>query len=426
MCYVCIVKRISSIFLSALFVLPCFSQTVNITVFRHYSTNKILWGGDGNSAWDALQLERRGAFLYSYALQTSGLLGGLDIDISSTDSLQNVYDRLATNPIEDFKYVDWGGDWSGNITPYFPSGHVFRDDDTGLPSGVVMNQGGEMSTVPLEPSGAGFVSSPVVNNGVTGQWYVTDTDGIAFSQFIPSWSGGAQNTPGNLTIIDPFDPSASFVPPAGGGGGGGDVSSSSSYTYNQPSTTTVNQDGDTYNVVDTPQYNISISSGNGGDPINIPVYDYRAILNSIGGTLKSHAIQNNKDLNAINENLIKVLQVQDDGTMDVAPTDDTEYTVDSSEADNSLSEVSGWGFDFGMESNPIGSAFTSILGNPPTSFGSVDRVWDIRFDLGNGIEVQSTFSLSDWFPRAFRSCILFIATIVFAIATAKAVSGAFS
>ena len=88
-------------------------------------------------------------------------------------------------------------------------------------------------------------------------------------------------------------------------------------------------------------------------------------------------------------------------------------------------ENSGWGFDFGTGSNPIGNFITGLIGNPPTNFGSQDQVCDIHIPIWGEYAVSYKFKLSDWFPAAFRSCILFILSIFYAIAIAKAVSGAF-
>ena len=85
----------------------------------------------------------------------------------------------------------------------------------------------------------------------------------------------------------------------------------------------------------------------------------------------------------------------------------------------------GWRFDFGMGSNPLGDLITGLIGDPPTSFGESDNVCDIDFDLPLAGTVHYSFVLSDWFPSAFRSCILMILSIFFAIACAKAISGAF-
>ena len=431
--YVGIVKRISCICLAGLVSFSAYAvQDCNLTAFLAWDTGNVLWAGDGAAAWSTLQLERRGQWLYSYALGTSGTLGILTVQISDTDSQQNVIDRLSTNPVEDFKYIDWGGDWTGNITPYYPSGHVFYDGDT--PTGVVMNNGGDMSTVPVSSSGGGYASAPVVYQGVTGQWQVNPTgDGGFMSSFVPNWGGGINDTSSPTTTIDPFYPTASTAGGIGGissgGGSSGGGSSSifeSSYTYDRSYTKEVTYEGQTYTVVDVPR-TVTVSGGggsSGGFEFQDVEYDYSGILNSIGGVLQSFADANIQGLSTINDNLQKELEINDDGNLQVAPTDDNEYTVDDSELDSIEQTVSGWGFDFGMGSNPIGTAFTAILGNPPTNFGSVDRVWDVEFTLFDGVRVRSTFSLSDYFPSAFRSCILMILTIIFAIATARAISGA--
>ena len=169
------------------------------------------------------------------------------------------------------------------------------------------------------------------------------------------------------------------------------------------------------------------SSGN-----SFQVYDYRDILSSIGGVLQSHSIQNHDDISTVNENMRKIFEIEDRGELQVAPTDDTEYSVDTSEVDIEMDKVSRWGFDFGMGSNPIGEIFTALLGNPPTNFGTLDTAWDVEIPIiggaskaGSGLSVRSTFKLTDWFPKSFRSFVLFCATVVFTIASAKSIKGAF-
>ena len=432
----------------AVFALSSFAlQRVTIAVFRQWDTNEILWGGDGLAAWEELELERRGIWLYSYVLQTSGQLYGLDIDIADDDTLKNVCDRLATNPPKDFRYVNWGGDWSGHLTPYYPTGHVFTDG-AGNPKSVMLNDGGELSDVPVSPDGeGGYRSPPIVYRGVTGTLQVSagnaDIGQAWYGTFTPSWGGGIQNTSPATQSTSSYSPASSFVSVGGAGSGGGSVgggdsggsggdsggsgsggsasSGSSPFRYVAPELSVVDSGGQTFsNVVTVQRYTVTDTSGN-----SYPVFDYSGILSSIGGVLQSHSAQSHDDLSTINGNFQKLFEIDDGGELQVAPTDDTEYTVDTSEATAALETVSGWGFSFGLGSNPIGEVFTSILGNPPTSFGSVDQVWDVDFDLGFST-IHSSFSLTSWFSSAFRSCLLMIVTIAFAIAIAKAVSGAFS
>lgn len=423
--------RLFSCVLSLLLCLLSFSaiavQRVSITVFRDSRTNDILWGGDGNAAWDTLQLERRGIWLYSYVLSTSGLLYGLDIDIADNDTLQNVYDRLATNPIPDFKYVDWGGDWSGNITPYYKTGHVFFDSE-GNPTGVVVNNSGDMSTVSVQPSGEGYISAPVVDpvTGATGTFQVRRGDSPSgwVADFVPNWDGGKENTSSPTTSTGSFNPSQNNVGGSTGSSSGGNNSPSSG-AFNYPSVSTFS-DSSGNSVVNIPSQTVVLPSGS-----TFEVKDYSSILSSMAGVLQSHATANHDDLSTLNSNLQKLLEVENEGDLNVSPPDDREFSVDFTESDEALSEVSRWGFDFGLGSNPIGDAFTALLGNPPNNFGSVDEVWDIEIPIMSdgtrgGLSVRSTFRLSSWFPRAFRSLILFCATIAFSIASMHSISNAFS
>lgn len=436
--YVGVVKRISGIFLAGFVSLSAFAvQDANLTAFLAWDSGNVLWAGDGAAAWSTLQLERRGQWLYSYALGTSGTLGILTVQIADNDTLQNVIDRLNTNPLEDFKYIDWGGDWSGHITPYYPSGHVFYGGEDGkTPTGVVMNQGGEMSTVPLSVQGGGYVSDPVVYQGVSGQWQVFpygDTPGGFMSEFVPNWQGGITDTSSPTTTIDPFFPTASTAGGIGGissdsGGSGSGGSSSvfeSSFTYDRTYTKEVTYEGQTYTVVDVPRTVTTSGGGSGGASFQDVEYDYSGILNSIGGVLQSFAQANIDGISTINDNLRKELEIDDNGELQVAPLDENEYPVDTSELDELQTEMSGWDFSFGMGQNPIGDVFTALIGNPPTGIGKHDAVIDMDIPIFGEHSVHYHFNLSDYIPPAFRSLVLMVVTMLFAIVYMKAISGAF-
>lgn len=391
-----------------------------ISVFLAYDTGAVLWAGNGASAWSDLQLERRGMWLYSYVLQTSGVLGVKTVSINDNDTPENVYDRLARDGQPIFPYIDWNGDWSNWLTPYYPTGHVFVNN--GFPVGVVQWRGDEPSTIPLSQNAQGWVSDPLNLNGVDGLYFVSGNSDIGYtSTFTPSWDGGAHY---DVTLLDTpiLDLTSSNV------GGGSSSGSGGSFVFPAvPVGSLTDSGGNTYNNVVTPQYfTVSGIDGSGGN-ISFTLPDYSPFLNAIGGTLSSHASGVHADLSAINENIKALGQFDTDGVdLSVAPPDYNDYEIDTTEAGEILDSVSGWGFSFGFDSNPIGDFITTIFGNPPTSFGSQDLVWDVDFPIYGDMTVHSSFRLSDWFRPAFRSCILMIVSLIFAIAVAKAVSGAFA
>lgn len=382
------------------------AQDVSITVFRQWDNGAILWGGDGSVAWSELQLERRGNFLWSYVLQTSGLLSGLTLSIPNGDTLQNLYDRLASVPVPDQKYIDFGGDFTTPILPYYPSGHIFMDGN-GAPNGVVLNNGGELSTLPVEPKGEGYITPPFIQNGIEGYYQIVPIgDGLFGSSFTPSWDGGIDSDKPPTESVGDVNPSGSIV-------NGGDTV----FNWQLPSTAV---DGDYANVVSYPTYNAGSVGG-----ANISMIDYSSALSVIGSTLQNHALANNEALKTINENLQKQLEIDDGGELQVAPLDMTEYDVDTSEVSVLMDEVSGWDYSFGMDHNVIGDTFSRIFGNPPTAFGSQDMVWDVDFPLFSDVRVKSTFNITKYFPPAFRSMVLMFVTLYFAIVYMKTISGAF-
>ncbi len=201
--------------------------------------------------------------------------------------------------------------------------------------------------------------------------------------------------------------------------------SSGSTVFDTPSTVLgTTESGDTYNIINVPSQTVTMDNGS-----SITLYDYSSLLNAIGENVSSGFNKLHDDNNVINENLRKQLET-DEG---VSVAENTDPQVDTSAAESEAQEQldiinqegSGWGFDFGLGSNPVGDLITSFFGNPPTNFGSQNQVCQVSFDLPLVGTLQYTFNLSDWFPAAFRSCILMILTFFFAIASAKAVSGAF-
>lgn len=392
-------------------------HTVSLTRFVKWDDGKILWVGDGNSAWSTLQLERRGNFLWSNLLQMSGSLYPYDVSVPTNVSRDDVLAQLNTFDPDEWKYIDFGGDWSSGLVPLYPSGYVFTDS-SGNPTEVVWYNpsSGDPHSIPvsLNPDTGFYESPPFVNqDGVTGRVRVSnygDGPNGFVSSFVPNWGGGINSgsTPSTTT---PFNPSSGYAssdpdytPPDGG------------YTFEVPNTTTL---GDSQNVVTYNTYN----AGTANNPIYMK--DYSSALNVIGSTLINHASTTADNLSTLNENLGTYFSIDDGGDLQVAPTDDTDYDVDTTEADQIVETVSGWGFNFGFDSNPVGDLFTRLVGNPPTSFGTQDTIWSIDIPIYGNVKLNSSFKLSDWFPPAFRSFILFVVTIFFAVACAKAISGAF-
>ena len=415
------VSRMTSrayIFLSSFLLAgSCFAlHDVTLTAFERWNDNAVLWVGDGSAAWTTLQLERRGQFLYSNVLRTSGRLVNKIVSTNDNVSRDDLLAQLNTFDPDEWKYIDYNGDWSSGLVPLYSSGTVLLGDD-GKPSEVVYyNSAGDVGGLPLTfNSESGFYeSSPFVNSqGVTGTYKVypyADAPNGYQSAFQPTWGGGI-NSSSTTIPLSPFNPSAGYVssdpnytPPQDG------------YKFEVPTTTTI---GDHNNVVSVPTYN----AGTSDRPINMK--DYTPILNVIGSTLLNHSRVNNENLSHINDNLESMLSIDDGGVLQVAPTDDTEYNVDGSEVDQIHETVSKWGFDFGLGINPIGDIFSALVGNPPTSFGTQDEVWSVDIPLYGDVTINSSFRLSDWFPPAFRSFILFVVTLFFAVASAKAISGAF-
>ena len=199
-------------------------------------------------------------------------------------------------------------------------------------------------------------------------------------------------------------------------------------TYNTVSHTTTGSDGQEvtteYKVISIPQQTATLGNGS-----TLTTFDYSGILNAIGGTLATGFERMDTDLNIMNEN--QRIQLETDQAVDVAEKSDPDIdlTSDQEEVKDELDKLqekeSGWGFDFGTGKNPIGTIFSKLFGNPVLNVGTQDQVCQIDFQLSEDIRFQYHFVLSDYFPPAFRSLMLMILTIVFAIASIKAISGAF-
>ena len=326
--------------------------------------------------------------------------------------LGDYFDGLPSGvvPAVDFDSMASGFDPSNPMIAYYPNGEVLTVD--GSPYVVTDTPDGDRYGVP-------FVNGQAegYQGGKSGTYtLVPFAEGQNGSTFAPDWSGGVDDS-GSSSSLSGGSSSSSVVPYGSGSG--------SSAVFGEVSTSPVQtSSGDTYNVINVPSQTVPLSDGN-----SITLYNYSDLLNAIGANVSSGFNKLHDDNDVINENLRK--QLETDTAVDVAENSDPSVDTDSvsSEVQEQLdlinSQGSGWGFDFGLGRNPIGDMITSFFGNPPTAFGSQDQVCQIDFDLPLVGSVQYTFTLSDWFPPAFRSCILMILTIIFAIASAKAVSGAF-
>ena len=320
-----------------------------------------------------------------------------------------------TIPAIDFDGMVNNFDSSSPMIAYYPNGSVLSG-----PNGL-------RYVVTDSPDSEERYAVPFVNGvadgyqgGKAGSYaLVTFGEGQYGSNFTPAWSGGVSQS-GSTSSLSGGGSSSSVVP-----FGGSSSPSSGSTVFNTPSTTPVSTDsGDTYNVINVPSQTVTLDNGS-----SITLYDYSSLLNAIGENVSSGFNKLHDDNDVINENLRKMLQVEED--VSIAP--ETDPQVDTSSVDSEVQEQldlinqegSGWRFDFGMGSNPLGNLITSFFGNPPTNFGTQDNVCSVSFELPLVGTVQYDFNLSDWFPPAFRSLILMILTIFFAIASAKAVSGAF-
>ena len=415
------------------FISICFSFLLPFISLAEQSGFVRFFDGDGLVIWvgrfvaDAqqdLMLDYRAQNMYwSSVLKKMLYRQDLYIDIGtrSPDDVGAIL-RSYFDPDDSFAYgpIDWGGDFTQPMTPLKPVGTVLYHDSS--PVAIVASDGQGIKAVPLVSDGSGGYSAPAVVDGKNGSYTISYSPDVGWSVgFNPFWSGGISDsgTSSSLSIGS----SSSSVVPVGGGSGG---STSFGFTvFDVPTSRPVlNDNGDTYYIIDAPATTATLPSGD-----QIVMRDYTSLLNALGLNLSSGFSKLHDDLDVVNENLRMQLEI--DSAVDVAehvePSVDTDSV--SSEVQEQLdlinSQGSGWGFDFGLGRNSVGDLITSFFGNPPTSFGSQDRVCQIDFDLPLVGSVQYAFVLSDWFHPAFRSCMLMILTIVFAIASAKAVSGAF-
>lgn len=333
---------------------------------------------------------------------------GADV-IALSGRLGDYYGSLPSGslPAIDYDSMENGFDPNNPMIAYYPNGTVLTD-----PNGV-------RYAVTDSPDGEHRFGVPFVNgvadgyqNGKAGTYTLTSfSEGYYSSNFTPAWSGGVQNN-GSSSSLSGGVSSSSVVP-------------YSSTAFDTPSVTTVTpESGESYQVVNVPSQTVALDNGS-----SITLYDYSSLLNAIGANVSSGFSKLHDDLDTINENQRTFLETDTDVPVAeyVEPSFDTSSVNDEvqEQLDIINQEGSGWRFDFGMGSNPVGNLITGFFGNPPTNFGSQDNVCDVSFDLPLVGTLEYSFNLSDWFPPAFRSLILMILTIIFAIASAKAVSGAF-
>ena len=314
---------------------------------------------------------------------------GQEFESDDVTNMNNFFEALE-NP-EDFQLLDYNVDPSSGLPPYKPTGSILKDNN-GVPYGVVgYDENGDRSVVSVTAnpdgsySGVGYDSNG--NRGV----YTTQEgpDGIWFNATFKA-----------DTVVDTSTPESvqdNITPPA------------------------LDSNGN----VSTPSTTVTIPDGNGGSS-SFQLPDYTPLLSQIAANQIEGINRRDSSFQQLNENLKNLFTADAPPVSDINPFGEVDFSSVQSEADSILSETSGWDFSFGMGANPVGNIITSLFGNPPTSFGSVDQVWDIEIPIFNDVTVRSSFRLSDYFVPAFRSALLMILTIVFAIAVARQISGAFS
>lgn len=372
--------------------------------------------GGVSGGWCTCHSPQRSVLVRSYSLGTSD-----EDDPEMTEGrIASINGSLADMPSDQQAAIDWdnlptydmeGGSWDWN---YLEPGTV-----VGGGSGVV--SGGENGGSPHVVDVVGGQASGYDSNGKPGVWTVSPIgDNNYGSSWTPSWYGGATDNGASWS-----DPSSSSLPLA---------------PENIPDIPMRDNGSGTpevYIPAFNPSVNIEVpSSSSTPSPVyvnvNMQMHDYSGILTAIlkgiySGFDREFTWLTNFDQNMRNALVATeapdVAEYQEPAEM--APDTSSVNTEVEEQLDLIREEGSGWGFDFGMGSNPIGTLITSMIGNPPTSFGTQDQVCQINFPIWGDFEIEYTFRLSDWFPAAFRSCMLMILSVVFAIASAKAVSGAF-
>ena len=354
------------------------------------------------STWS--ELESAGAPNYYYRIKGSqpvvylqgGSIGSpFDADDSSVNNANTVFGSI-NDPL-DFNLYDYNSGLDSGIPRMKDAGTPILDN-TGKPVGVVgYNSDGEKTFLPTVDYNGGYAAVGYDSSGNQGVYYISSgTDGMY--------------------------PQASFTP------SGSSDSGSSSINTNSPPPLSDNippVQTDSDGKVSVPTQTVPVSDGSGGS-VNITMRDYSPLLSQIAQNQIEGINRVDQNFSQLNSNLETIFKV--DSVPDVAPNTDPTFDTSSvdSEAQEQLEQVSGWDFSFGLGANPIGNIFTSLIGNPPTSFGRVDQVWDVDFTIFGDVTVHSSFKLSDYFIPAFRSLFLFILSILFAIAFAHQISKAWS
>ncbi|MBR1922114.1 MAG: hypothetical protein IJ829_09005 [Kiritimatiellae bacterium] len=375
-----------------------------------------------------LVLEMRGTGYYSWKYERTCWIGTKYVTIAEDDTQQALAERLSICDPTDYPLMDLNGDWTSLLPPFYPVGKVLAR--SGTPVAVVaVDETGDLRLVDLsvdssevDPLGRTVYSTAGASfnvfetpNGSKGVFYVVSSgDGLFSYEFRPTWSGG---------VSSPAQGANSLPSPTGPVFDTGPVSLS----FPSPASGSAQLDNGSYLVAPTYQ-TITVNNGSGSD-VSLTLPDYSPVLNAIGGVAQGGFDTLHQDFDTLNENEKLFFTLDSDSDLFVAqdstPTFDGDSSV-SSDVQDILDDVGGWDFSFGTGNNVIGNIITAMIGNPPTSFGSQDTIWDIDIPIFDRTTVHSTFRLSDWFPPAFRSFVLFCITLFFGIASAKAVSRAFS
>ena len=178
------------------------------------------------------------------------------------------------DPNDPYSYapIDWGGDFTQNLTPLLPLGNVLYHDSQ--PFGIVGSDGVKVKMFPLVSDGGGgyVTSSPVVVDGSSGSYTVSYSPDVGWRVgFTPAWSGGVSQS-GTTSSLSGGGSSSSVVPY-----GGSTSPSSGSTVFNTPSTIPVStESGDTYNVINVPSQTVSL-----GDGSSITLFDFSPLLNAM-------------------------------------------------------------------------------------------------------------------------------------------------